>query len=268
MVAAMTQTAFSDLFSAAETEGDALSVELPEDWLQGRTAYGGLSAALCVEAALRFLADAPPLRSAQFAFAGPAAGRLSARPSVLRRGKSSAFVGVDLEGEAGLAVRALLCFAVERASSLDHADLPAPAAADPESLPAFFEFSAKPSFMSHFDGRLAAGARPRTPGAAPDMLVWLRHRDAAAGAGPASLMALGDALPPAAMVLFSAPTPISTMTWSIDVLDPAPQSRDGWWLVRSRAATAQAGYSSQEMTLWGAGGRPVLAGRQTVAIFA
>lgn len=264
----MSQTAFSQLFSAAVTDGDSLSVELPEDWLQGRTAYGGLSAALCVEAALRHAPDAPPLRSAQFAFAGPASGRLTATPAVLRRGKSSAFIGVDLVGEAGLAVRAMLCFAVDRASSLDHVDLPAPAAADPEDLPAFFEFTGKPSFMSHFDGRLAAGARPRTPDAAPDMLVWLRHRDEAAGAGPASLMALGDALPPAAMVLFSAPAPISTMTWSIDVLDPAPESWNGWWLFRSRAVTAQSGYSSQEMTLWGANGRPVLASRQTVAIFA
>lgn len=264
----MSQSAFSELFSAAVMAGGTLSVDLPEDWLQGRTAYGGLSAAVCVEAALRQAPDLPPLRSAQFAFAGPAAGRLTATPQVLRRGKSSAFVGVDLVGEAGLAVRALLCFAVARASTLDHLDLAAPEVPPPDGLEPFFSFTGKPSFMSHFEGRLAAGARPRTPGAAPDMTVWLRHRDEAAGTGMSSLMALGDALPPAAMVLFAAPAPISTMTWSIDVLDPAPRSWDGWWLFRSRAVTAQSGYSSQEMTLWGAGGRPVLASRQTVAIFA
>lgn len=264
----MSLTAFSALFSAAVRDGEALSVELPDDWLQGRTAYGGLSAALCVEAALRFAADAPPLRSAQFAFIGPASGRLTATPTLLRRGKSSAFVGVDLVGEAGLAVRAILCFAVERASALDHVDLPAPAVPGPEGLEPFFTFAGKPSFSSHFESRLAGGARPMTPGAAPEMVVWTRHRDEAAGAGPTSLMALGDALPPAAMVLFTDRAPISTMTWSIDVLDPNPRPWDGWWLFRSRAATAQAGYSSQAMTLWGAGGRPVLASRQTVAIFA
>lgn len=68
------------------------------------------------------------------------------------------------------------------------------------------------------------------------MLVWLRHRDLVANAGMAGLVALADALPPAAMVMFPPePAPISTMTWTLDVLTDNPASASGWWLVENLA---------------------------------
>ncbi|HEY5336751.1 MAG TPA: acyl-CoA thioesterase domain-containing protein [Rhizomicrobium sp.] len=68
-------TSFCDLLSAITRDGDVFRTALSDDWLQGRTAYGGLSAALCVEAAKRALPDLPPLRSTQFTLIGPAAAR-------------------------------------------------------------------------------------------------------------------------------------------------------------------------------------------------
>ena len=68
------ETPFSQLIAAMRTRGDEYTIDLPADWLQGRTAYGGLSASLCLEAALRAHIDLPPLRSAQFCFIGPATG--------------------------------------------------------------------------------------------------------------------------------------------------------------------------------------------------
>ena len=45
-------TTFSELLSGMEsTEPGVLDIAIPETWMQGRTAYGGLSAALCLEAA-------------------------------------------------------------------------------------------------------------------------------------------------------------------------------------------------------------------------
>jgi hypothetical protein len=122
--------------------------------------------------------------------------------------------------------------------------------------------------MNHFEGRLAAGATPGTPGPDPHMLVWLRHRDEEMDGGLVSLLALADALPPAATILFPKPAPISTMTWSIDMLDAAPASASGWWLVQCAAETARQGYSAQSTLIWNSEGRPILAARQTIAIFA
>lgn len=265
----MSGSNFANLMSTMEADAGVYSMVLPDDWLQGRTAFGGLSAALCWEAAQRSGDALPPLRSAQFAFVGPAGGRLRIEPTLLRRGKSAAFYSVDLHGDEVLAVRGLLCFGASRPSQLNHVDLPAPATPGWDDCPTYFEANDRRSFLQHFDSRLAAGARPRTPGAKPEMVVWLKHRDADTPNTLAPLIALADALPPAAVVNFGADSgPISTMTWSIDVLSDAPRSASGWWLVRSTAQTAVDGYSAQDMVVWDDQGAPVLAMRQTVAIFA
>ena len=59
-----TMTPFSSMLGTMTRSEDDFAITLPPDWLQGRTAYGGLSAALCVQAALRAHPDLPPLRSA------------------------------------------------------------------------------------------------------------------------------------------------------------------------------------------------------------
>ena len=51
--------------------------------------------------------------------------------------------------------------------------------------------------------------------------------------------------------------------------DPAsPRAAEkGYFLLRSRAESARMGYSSQDMTVWGADGECVAVSRQCVAIF-
>lgn len=63
------------------------------------------------------------------------------------------------------------------------------------------------------------------------------------------------------------PSPISSITWLINLLQPNPISRDGWWLLRAQAEQARAGVSSQSMAIWDADRRPVAAGMQSVAVF-
>ena len=81
------------------------------------------------------------------------------------------------------------------------------------------------------------------------------------------LLAIGDALPPAAMALFAKPGPISSMTWHLNLLTPEPVTTEGWWLSRSTADLARHGSSSQLMQVWNAGREPVISGMQSVAIF-
>jgi acyl-CoA thioesterase len=216
---------------------------------------------------LRTVPDLPPLRSAQFTLIGPASGTLAMKAEILRRGKSTAFVGVDLTGGAGLAARAILSFGVARNSALTYADLPMPLVNDIESSPSFFGDKPVISFQQQFESRMAGGARPFQPDEDPEYRIWFRHRDAKAREGIVPLIALADAPPPASMVIFPQPAPISTMTWSMDILTDDPQTRDGWWLIQSKTETAWQGYSTQSMMVWNADGKPVIAHRQNVAIF-
>ena len=79
---------------------------VPEDWQQGRTAFGGLSAALALSACRKLVPDLPVLRSGQIAYIGPAVGELTMRPTLLRRGKSMTFMGCDLFSGGVVAPRA------------------------------------------------------------------------------------------------------------------------------------------------------------------
>jgi acyl-CoA thioesterase len=252
-------TEFTELMTGLTRDNDAWKVGVSDDWLQGRTVYGGLAAALCAEAALREWPDLPPLRSAQFAFIGPASGPLQLRASVLRRGKSTVFAAVDLIGDAGLATRATLCFGAARASALAHVAIGSPAPRAPDDCPDFFR-GAPPSlrFLEHI---------PFSGSDDPQMTLWLRHRDAAIQPSLVALLALADAPPPAASVMSTTPAPISTMTWSIDMLTDQIATDDGWWLIRNVAEQIASGYSSQAMTLWNASGRPIMASRQNIAVF-
>lgn len=263
-----TMTPFSSMLGTMMRSEDDFAITLPPDWLQGRTAYGGLSAALCVQAALRAHPDLPPLRSAQFAFIGPATGALRITPRLLRQGKSAAFASVDLGGDSGLAVRATLCFGAGRELAHDYSQYAMPRAPASDACPDYFVWEPRPNFMSHFEGKLAGGGMPVSGSAAAQMLVWLRHRDTTAPADLVSLIALADALPPISFATFTDVVPISTMTWSIDLLVPEIINPSGWWLVRGEAETIREGYSAQTTVIWSPDGRPVASARQTVAIFA
>ena len=58
------------------------------------------------------------------------------------------------------------------------------------------------------------------------------------------------------MTLFPQFGPISTMTWSLDVVACRPKTTTAGACCAPRAETIGDGYSTQEMHLWDAKGRP------------
>lgn len=271
---------FSEVLAELAASG---AVSVGDDWTQGRTLFGGLSAALAAADGTRAAGEgqavAPPLRSGQFAFIGPAAGPVSVTSTVLRRGRSAVFVQSDLMTQQGLALRAILTFGSARPSGMAYEDLTPPPVLPVEDCPSLHGPSGGPGFAAHFDvrpadgevwfKRHADGTVERRAGK-PDLILWARHRDPATALDPIALLALGDIPPPAAMRLMATPAPISTMTWMVDFLaspTPAPAETDGWFLLRSTAQVVAEGYCSQTMSLWDSTGRPLMAGRQNVAVF-
>lgn len=249
------------LFAEALQPDGSLAFDVPGHWLQGRTAYGGLSSAAALAAAQHVEDGLPPLRSAQIAFVGPLAGRISATATLERRGRSSAFVRAQVETEDGVGLIATFLFMAERDSAvrIDAAPPPPVLARDagPRGLP-----GDAPAFTANFD--YAAGM---DAWGASDLRwhVRLRDRD---GLDPAiELLAVADALPPAALPLMRERAPISSATWMINFLSPPETAPDGWWLLRSVGQHAAKGFSSQEMAIWDGQGRPIATGMQSVALF-
>ena len=237
-----------------------------EEWRQGRTIFGGLSASLAVTAAQRAFSTLPPLRSAQFAFIGPVTGQLEMAPRLLRAGKSASFVEVIGTSDSEEVFRATLLFGAPRRSDYNYQSLPMPAAPQPDGLPDFFDAPFAPRCTGQFEGRLAGGSTPISGADKPELLLWMRHRDSSAPDNVASVLALGDVPPPAAIAMFTSSAPISTVSWSVDVI--GTQFRGAaWHLAHVEGETIEEGYSAQRITLWNSDGQPVLSGRQTIAIF-
>ncbi len=262
-------SSLAEVVAALAPEGESFVIEAPEDWAQGRTLYGGMTAALAYEALKRTHGELPPLRSAQFTFVGPASGRLRFTSPLLRRGRSSAIFASECVNDDGTVARAVFVFGGARESKVAHDYLTAPEVARPETLKPFRKEGegARPGFWNNFETRLASGGRlleidaPR-----PEFAVWTRFLNAGAADPNTALLALADCLPPAAMVHFPQPGPISTMTWTVDVMAP-PERLDAWHLLWASSEQAGEGYSMQAMTLWDDAGKPLAVGRQAVAIF-
>jgi acyl-CoA thioesterase len=262
----MSTTAFSDVLASLTPDAGEYRAEPSEDWRQGRTLFGGLSACLAVASAIRAFPTLPPLRSAQLTFIAPVTGVLVIKPRILRAGKSAIFVAADGTTETGTALQVTLVFGDARRSSHAYWALPMPHVEAPSALPDLFSESFSPRFTGHFEARIAGGAPPVSGAAKPEYLAWLRHRDQSAPDDVTSLIALGDALPPAAMAMFTKFAPISTITWIVGIFSERI-SGAGWHLMHVEAETVADGYSSQRMVLWDASGAPVLTARQNIAIF-
>ena len=252
---------FGAALAAMRTYEEGFVASLPSCWMQGRTAYGGASAALALAAVMKVQPDLPPLRSAQISFVGPLGGEIEIRPSLLRKGRSASFMAAELRSGGALGMAAAFLFASDRESLAEH--LPPtlselPGRGEPIQVPD------EVAFAQNF--HLAkAGRVGRTQ---PVIRRWAKLKDRSHLPPSVELMLVADVLPAAALKLLKRPGPISTMTWQLNLLTPAPDSSDGWWLVSAEANVAQAGFSTQSMGIWNSEGRPIATALQTVAIFA
>src|SRR3546814_20333367 len=73
---------FSQLLSAMRGADGEWQVDVPADWQQGRTLFGGLQAALAVRAMRGLVPASTPLRTLQATFISPEIGRAPCRVGV------------------------------------------------------------------------------------------------------------------------------------------------------------------------------------------
>lgn len=256
----------SALLAGAEPRERGFALTIPEDWHQGRTAYGGLSAALALAGAQRIGGALPPLRSAQISFVGPLYGPVELEARVLRRGRNATWVRADLtrDGEVGLAASFVFMGAIDSAVRLDERSPPAGLIPPAEARGVPTDRS--PVFLqNHFEVRFAL---PRGDGPKrADTAWWVRLRDGAGLDPMVHLLACADASPPAVLPFLPPRAPVSSMTWQCNLLQPRPVTRDGWWLIRVSSDHAAEGGTSDLIDLWNADGVPVMASMQSVAVF-
>src|SRR5438552_3527029 len=172
----MDVTPFSLLLSRMQASDGASMLDVPDDWLQGRTLFGGLQAVVGL-AAMRSLAPDAPLRSLQMTFLAPVpGGPVRARAHILRGGKSTKHVEARIvDGDNTLALMVAV-FGLPRPSAVTLRPQQ-PAVTTAKSIDIPWIPGVTPNFTQPFKARWIVGAPPWAGVAEPRNVIELAMRD-------------------------------------------------------------------------------------------
>lgn len=258
------------LDAAANSRTGTLNV--PDSWGQGRTVFGGLSAALAFRVLRAEVPADRPLRSLNVSFVGPLATEtdFGFQVEVLRSGKyvTQAEARVVQNGEVCLVL--LASFGVQRDSVTGVEALEAPPFERPEK-PGLFPYipGVTPQFFQHLDMTIQDGNMPFSGSSTSHHGGFMRFKEAPAEWTESHLIALIDTWPPTLLQQLKTPAPASTLTWNLEFLHPhRPVASDAWFGYRAITRQAGEGYGHSEANIWDEHGELVAVSRQTITVFA
>jgi len=169
------------LLQQRQVQGRTLRFPVTADWQQGRTVFGGLMAALAVQAMRDIAGPQWPtdvaLRALQTNFIGPMTeGVGEIEVHTLREGKNVRQVQATLRQNGETAAVFIGVFAGPRDSTLPELNPAMPAIdVQPDDVPALpYLPGLTPAFTQHIDFRLAQGALPFTGGSGWDTKIYMR----------------------------------------------------------------------------------------------
>lgn len=256
---------FKNLIDAIVVDGSVVALPAANQWMQGRTLFGGASAALALAAAQKAMPDLPPFRAAQVGFVAPVGAEVSFQVEIVRAGRNVTQVRSDMYCEGSLAFTSLMLFGAERdANALHPARRADPWPGPPEEAEPLVNSVGPAFFVNNLE--ICRAQDQRGPGE-PIVRRWVRLKDRSGLDAVTEAIVLGDALPPGSMRAMQRQGPLSSINWSFNLLDPAATTRDGWYLAETASDHADHGYSSERLRLWNADGEQILAGMQAAAIF-
>jgi acyl-CoA thioesterase len=275
----MTLTPLSTLLAQRRRIDDSTrGFDVPEDWLQGRTSFGGLVSVLAVNAMREVAAGAWPqdvgLRALQTNFIAPVeGGPVEVVVQVLREGRNVRQVQSRLMQRGEVCALAVGVFGSARDSRLPpFAPQRPPPARAPEDIPAVpFVAGTRPHFTAHFDMRWSGGAPPfRGVEGTRDASIHVRLiDDDAKGLSPELMtVMMADVSPTPVLSQFDRPTPASSVSWALE-LRPLPDGEplDGWWRADNLAVAAAGGYVNQQSMLWSPSGTLAGLAYQVVTVY-
>ncbi|MEM7067966.1 MAG: thioesterase family protein [Pseudomonadota bacterium] len=265
----MTNKTLSEIINAGEAGDSGVLYPVTENWKQGRTAYGGFTTSIMLNAAHRLGVDLPPLRSALVNFTAPVTAAPMVHTEITRQGRNITTIAARAEVDGKLAATATFAFGKAQESQIS-VQMSGPEANAPEDTHHYFppELARPPvAFFENFDVRLIDGAIPFSGAERGYVRAWARHKDENMRNSMDGLIAIADVLPPAVFPMLRTPGPNSSVNWICNFLAERPQTRDGWWMLENQLSAGSNGYSSQLMRIWNTEGELVVDGMQSVVIF-
>jgi acyl-CoA thioesterase len=147
---------------------------------------------------------------------------------------------------------------------------PAPARQVDELASMPFVQGAVPNFLQHFETRWADGPLPFSGGSGSAISIHMRPRvhDADIVSNEVLTVLLADLTPTPVMGQLKQPTPMSSISWALELRPVEGDPGDGWWRADTDALVVDGGYVNQAGRLWAPDGSLAALAYQVVTVSA
>ena len=268
----MPDTAFATLIDKVQNTVENTHFRVPDDWMQGRTVYGGLIAAMILKSMRGHVPQERKVRSLLFSFVGP----LTSEPffiqtQVLRSGKSVTTIESKVFQKDKICSTAIGSFGIDRDSKIQIAPIKRlEMAAPPKAIELPYIEGLTPAFTRHFDYRWAIGELPFSGKGGQELGGWINFREETNCLTEEWLIALADAWPTPVLSKLKEPAAASTLTWALEFvhIDRMTCSENEWWAYHCIVDSAERGYAHERSTVWDPEGQLALFSQQTTTVFA
>ncbi len=240
-----------------------------ESWSQGRSAFGGLSAAFAVTAMCKAVPADIPMRSLMVSFIAPIPpGEVKVTTTIQRQGKNVVQISADVYAEGNLCLQAMGVFGRGREGLV----VPPSTAFNPLPRDTGIPFTAHtkrvPSFVQYFDGCWAGGGLPFSGNAKPELDLWARHQIDMNEFRAEAIISIADIPPPVVLSYFDTPpVPASSLTWSVEFLIPPSDIPMDWFYLHFDMEAAAQGYTQQSGQIFTEDGTLCALSRQCMVYF-
>lgn len=252
-------------------QSDGNNLIITNDWAQGRTVFGGLSAAIVFAAARAKVSSERLIRSFSCNFVGPffVEQDYSLVVEILREGKNVSTIQSSIKQNGKICVHAQSIFGGPRQSKLlvenndTHAmSLPK----KPTFMPAIPKLT--PKALKNFELAFTDGGLPFKGSKNTSVGGWMRFKKRPQEMSISHLIALIDAWPPTLLQMLRLPAPASTMTWTINFVQAIDElSTTEWFAYQSKTRHYADGYGITDANIWDQDGRLLAMSNQIVTLF-
>ncbi|MGO2012911.1 MAG: acyl-CoA thioesterase [Pseudoalteromonas sp.] len=251
-------------------ESSSTSMQFPANWCQGRTAFGGLSAALLYQAVRQQVDQSRRLLSISTNFVGPllADTDFTINVEVLREGENSTQVLVKAIQNDQVCVIVQACFGKQRESNISvpvTKKMTLKPVDESHTLP--YKEGIMPAFFQHVSLCPEQGSMPFTGAETSHLGGWMKFNHQPAAITEAHIIALTDAWPPTLLQMFKQPAPASSMSWYLEFVQLPTLESKQWLGFEAITHHSQGGYGLEDGAIWSQSGQLIALTRQTVAVF-
>lgn len=240
-------------------------------WGQGRTAFGGATAAVMCKAVLPLPSSEKNLITFSVTLCAPVdvGAVIDVEVETLRQGKTLEQFSIKTIQAGQTCAHAIAVFGTKIESSVNIPAGPAPIlSGDSNGLFKPFAISTTPRFIENFNIKFYEGEPLYSGSQNRSHLVGLEFKDPPAASNIAQLICMMDACPPTPAQQLDSYSPLSTVVWNMHFLPQASKFEAGTGIVMSSFGEASVdGLNYLSERVWSAQGKPLAFSSQSVVIF-